>query len=137
MHSFVGISGKAWIVQIFSWSRKICIFSHLALLDGQAQNTVSENHLLIYINHLQHLEEDGKSRFCDLQGMVVPDYEISSFECAIELTDLEQDLGDQMFELRMHLAAKSFFSKADFIFCGAVDWWPRVMQSSLKLFLDH
>ena len=32
-------------------------FPNLALLDRQAQNTVSENDLLIYINHLENLED--------------------------------------------------------------------------------
>ena len=44
---------------------------------------VFENDMLIYINHLENLEKAWKSRFCDLQGMVVPDCIISPFECAL------------------------------------------------------
>ena len=47
--------------------------------------------MLIYINHLEDLE-DCECCFCDLQGIIVPDYVISPFECEIELTDLEPTL---------------------------------------------
>ena len=86
-----------------------------ALLDRQAQNTASEIDLLIYINHLENLE-DRKSRFCDLQGMVFPDYVISPFENATELTDLEPNIGEQLFELRMDLVAKSLFTRSGFFY---------------------
>ena len=42
--------------------------------------------------------------------MVVSDYVISTFECAIGLTDLEPNLCEQLFELRMDLEEKSLFA---------------------------
>ena len=69
---------------------------------------MSENHLLIYINHLENIQEAWRSRFCDLHGMDAPDYVISPFECAIELTDFEPGQGEKLFELRMDVEAKSF-----------------------------
>ena len=64
---------------------------------------MSHNDLLIYINHLENLHEYWKSR--SLIYKVVTDYVISQFECAIELTDLEPSLCEQLFELRMDLEA--------------------------------
>ena len=46
--------------------------------------------------------------------MAVPDYVISPFECAIELTDLEPNLGEQLFELCMDLEAKSLSTRSGF-----------------------
>ena len=53
---------------------------------------------------------------------------MSPFECAIELTDLELNLGEQMFELCVDLEAKSLFTRSTittevlFALCGAVNW---------------
>ena len=44
--------------------------------------------------------------------MVVPDFVIFPFECAIELTDLEPNLGEQLFELHMDFEAKSLFTRS-------------------------
>ena len=46
--------------------------------------------------------------------MVVPDYIIFPFKCAIEMADLEPNLGEQLFELCMDLEAKSLFTKNGF-----------------------
>ena len=42
--------------------------------------------------------------------MVVPDYVISLFKCAIELIDAEPNVGEKLLELRMDLEAKSIFT---------------------------
>ena len=75
---------------------------------------MSENDLLIYINHLDNLEEDWESIFYNLQGMVVSDYVISPFECTIGLTDLEPNLDEQLFELHTDLEAKSLLTRSGF-----------------------
>ena len=72
--------GKLGLYKYSFGHGKFAYFPNLALLDRQAQNKVSKNDLLIYINHHENLVEDRKSSFCVLQGMVVPDYIISPFE---------------------------------------------------------
>ena len=46
--------------------------------------------------------------------MVVPVYVISPFENAIEWTDLEPNLGERLFELRMDIEAKSLFNRSEY-----------------------
>ena len=72
--------GKLGLYKYCHCHGKFEYFPHLTLFDPQAKNTVYENEMLIYINHAMNLEVDLKSRFCDLQGMVVPDHVISPFE---------------------------------------------------------
>ena len=98
-------------MQIFYLSRQIVIFSKHGSTSFKYGDEID---LLIYINHIENSEEDWKCRFCDLQGMVVPEYEISQFECAIELADLEPCLGEQLSELRIDLKAKSLSTNSGF-----------------------
>ena len=74
---------------------------------------MSENDLLIYINHIQNIE-DWKYCFCDLQQMVVTDYVITPFECAIGLRDHKPNLDEQLFELHTDLEAKSILTRSGF-----------------------
>ena len=104
------LQGKLGMYKLSHGHGKFEYFMNLAILDRQAQNTVYGNYLLIYISHLEISEEERNSRFCDLQGMVDPDYVISLFQCAIELTYPEPNLGEQLLELRMDLEAKSLFT---------------------------
>ena len=90
----LGFHGKLGLYKYSRGHVKFQYFPNLALLHRPAQDTVSENDLFTYIDHVENFEKDWKSRFCDLQGMVVPDYVISPFEYAIELTDLELNLGE-------------------------------------------
>ena len=49
------------------------------------------------------IHKTGNLFFCDLQEVVVPNYVISPFECANELSDLEPSLNAQLFQIRMDL----------------------------------
>ena len=64
--ALLGFQGKLGLYKYFLGHCKFEYFLNLALLDRQGQNAISVNDLLIYMSHLENLE-DWKSRFCDLQ----------------------------------------------------------------------
>ena len=79
----LGFQEKLGLYKYHRGYGKFEYFPNLPLLSSKSK---SENELLIYINHLQNIEEDWKSRFCDLQGIADSDNIISPFKYAIELT---------------------------------------------------
>ena len=71
---------------------------------------------------------------CDLQGTVVPDYVISPFQFAIDLTDLEPCLVEQFFEQLIDLEAKSLFTRSRYCNLCSKEMVAMRHASSLTLF---
>ena len=71
--------------------------------------------------------------------MVVPDYVISPFECAIELTDLEPNLSEQLFKLHVDLEVRALFTRGGFCTVWSsvlvTKWYAKLSEAVLGFLL--
>ncbi|KAF2367302.1 hypothetical protein FHG87_001946 [Trinorchestia longiramus] len=65
----------------------------------------------IYIEHLNKLREDFKTRFQDLENMQVPEWLVTPFDKKTGNKSNESDLEDELVEMCVDLEAKALFER--------------------------
>ena len=76
----------------------------------QSEESVLDNDLFIYINHIKNFKEDFKAQFKDLLNMEISEYIISLFDVEVKSANLDIFLKEEFIEMTFDPEVKSMYT---------------------------